>query len=131
MARGGKRKGAGRKTSWNTKETETAILRLPKLLANSLLMARDNQILIDDLIMAINELSNKNNESVTKSKKIELPTNKNEYILLVEELKKSPEWNKKNSHVQNTARILKALGIVLPNGLMSRTKFNEYIKGLT
>jgi len=68
---------------------------------------------------------------LTESKKIELHTNKNEYILLVEELKKSPKWNKKNSHVQNTARILKALGVTLPNSAMSRTKFNEYIKGLT
>jgi len=71
---------------------------LPKILVYSLLMARDNQILIDDLIRAINELSNKNNESVTKSKEIKLLTNKNEYILLVEELKKSPKWNKKRGN---------------------------------
>ena len=71
---------------------------MPKILVYSLLMARDNQILIDDLIRAINELSNKNNESVTKSKEIKLLTNKNEYILLVEELKKSPKWNKKRGN---------------------------------
>ncbi|MBT3204306.1 MAG: hypothetical protein HOM14_19310 [Gammaproteobacteria bacterium] len=97
MVRGGKRNKAGRKTTWNTDGTGTATIRLPADLAKCLSMAKENQLPVNQIIMAI--------ESVTQSKDIKLPGTKRDYILLIEHLKQSGQWQVKNNKLQNVARI--------------------------
>ena len=50
---GGKRSGAGRKSKWNTTSTGTSLIRVPTVLAEALMVARDNHVDIDLLASGI------------------------------------------------------------------------------
>lgn len=50
---GGKRTGAGRKSNWNTTSTGTTLIRIPTVLAEALMVARNNYVDIDLLASGI------------------------------------------------------------------------------
>lgn len=50
---GGKRSGAGRKSNWNTTSTGTTLIRVPTVLAEALMVARNNHVDIDLLASGI------------------------------------------------------------------------------
>ena len=65
--KGGKRNGAGRKSNWNTASTGTTLIRVPTVLAEALMAARNNNIDIDRLAKSISPHCD---ESVTQSNRV-------------------------------------------------------------
>ncbi len=65
--RGGCRRNAGRKSAWNSTE-ESAVIRLPSSLVDSLKLAKQVQVDVEELVSVIDELSNNTPiDFVTKS----------------------------------------------------------------
>ncbi len=79
---------------------------------------------------ALEPVSSNKQEKIIEPPIIKLPSTLEEYNLLVQTLKKTKDWQSRNSAVQNMARILKAKQIFLPDGRMTKAGLTSYIKGL-
>lgn len=83
MPRGGSRKGAGRKSSWNNKET--TVIRVPKVFADRLLEIAQKLDKGEVLDLNTKSKQNRSNKATKTSKKIDSVTesklNQNEFVI--------------------------------------------------